>query len=505
MSWRRSLWIAKKLWALWKWGGSRALFDVAFQVVSLQRVSDQKGEHGVYKVVVSNDALPYNPPNLENALELPLQLLFSILLPTYESNLHYLKETISSVLAQTYPHWELCICDDHSSSPELINYLSSLSTIDNRIKTHRRLERGHIGGATKDAYQLARGNYITFLDHDDVLSPTALQSVVDRLRETPHVILLYTDEAIIDEEGVIKRTVKKPSWDATWILLQNYVCHLLVLKREYLESHGILQAWDPTRGRGAQDWDLILRVTEGLRTDEIAHIPQVLYYWRSHGNSTALSFSSKPYVVESQKEVVQSALTRRGINAQVTFDYRGSHLSLAPLRSLPFSVEIVVRGKRLSKTMSFEGEQGVEASKAPKTALFLPSTQSYEVLDSLCRNLSFYVSLPHCGAVFPTVVCGKSIVHRQVQQVGDLYSLIDHGKPRFSIAQDRRIFLSRGTSQVSPFCVMMRHYIYRQLIQEAPEASWQNDGLELFLSTLFRLLREHQLSVVYSADDAVIL
>ncbi len=100
----------------------------------------------------------------------------------------------------------------------------------------------------------------------------------------------------------------KPDWNPELLLAQNYICHLGVYRRERVVAMGGFR-----KGfEGAQDWDLVLRFTEGLETSAIRHIPAVLYHWRAHRSSSAGNVAAKPYARESGQQAVSAHLERIG-------------------------------------------------------------------------------------------------------------------------------------------------------------------------------------------------
>src|SRR5690606_18132504 len=108
---------------------------------------------------------------------LPRKPLISVVMPVYNAPERLLREAIESVLAQTYPHWEFCIADDASTAPHVRRILDEYARADQRIKVVFREENGHISRASNSALELASGEWIALLDHDDVLRPHALFEV----------------------------------------------------------------------------------------------------------------------------------------------------------------------------------------------------------------------------------------------------------------------------------------------------------------------------------------
>ncbi|QDU20718.1 glycosyltransferase [Urbifossiella limnaea] len=272
---------------------------------------------------------------------------FSILVPVYldakkRIGSRWLRRAVESVRAQAYPHWELCLADDGSTDPDLLRYLDRLPA-DPRIKLVRRAENGHICRATNSAADLATGEFVCLLDHDDELAPHALFAVAERLQTRPDADLIYSDEDKTDAAGRRYDPQFKPAWSPELLLSYNYVNHFTTIRRSVFEAAGRFRPGF----EGSQDHDLLLRVTE--RTDRVEHIPQVLYHWRSLPDSTATAAGVKTYVHTSGRRAVEEALTRRGIAAELYVPPFATKLGL-PVLALDGpddgpSVAVVVSGE----------------------------------------------------------------------------------------------------------------------------------------------------------------
>jgi GT2 family glycosyltransferase len=237
--------------------------------------------------------------------------LISILLPVYRTPLKILKRTIDSVLAQSYANWELCIADDGSQTPAIEELLRDYAGKDRRIRLSLLPKNGGISQASEACRSLATGDFVALLDHDDELAPDALFDTVEAINLQPGIDLLYSDEDKIDEYGRRYDPVCKPDWSPDLLLSENYICHLLVVRRSLLEQvGGFRPGFD-----GSQDYDLLLRLTD--QTNRIAHIPRILYHWRSLPSSTASSSQQKTYAIDAAQRSIQEALERRGNRATV--------------------------------------------------------------------------------------------------------------------------------------------------------------------------------------------
>ncbi len=239
--------------------------------------------------------------------------LISLLVPVFNPTEPELRACIESVLAQSYPDWELCLADDASSAPHVRTVLASYAEQDHRVQIHYRKAQGHICRASNDALAMARGDFVALVDHDDILPRHALLQVVESMKAHPDGELFYGDEDKIRDDGTREQPHFKPAWDPDLLLSQNYLGHLLVTRTAAARQIG---GFRPSY-EGSQDHDLVLRLTEGLTPHQIVHIPHVLYHWRMSESSTAATAEAKPYTVSAGLAAVRDALQRRRADARV--------------------------------------------------------------------------------------------------------------------------------------------------------------------------------------------
>ena len=243
---------------------------------------------------------------------LAYQPLISIIVPVYNPDENFLRQAIASVIAQVYPNWELCLADDCSTKPYVKSVLEEYAQQDQRIKVTFRSENGHICHTSNSALELATGEYIALLDHDDLLAPHALSKVVELLNEHPEADFIYSDEDKIDEQNIHKDPFFKPDWCPDSFLARMYTCHLGVYRRSLVTQVGNFRVGF----EGSQDYDLVLRITE--KTDKIRHIPDILYHWRIHQQSTAATSLAKPYAANAAQKALSEAIERRGEPGKIT-------------------------------------------------------------------------------------------------------------------------------------------------------------------------------------------
>ncbi len=239
--------------------------------------------------------------------------LFSIVMPVYNVEEKWLCLCIESVTNQIYANWELCIADDFSPSPHIKKVLEEYAARDERIKVVFRPENGHISAASNSALELATGEFVVLLDHDDQLAEDALFYAAKEINNFPETKMIYTDEDLIDETGRRYDLKFKPDWSRDLFYSVNYVTHLAIYKTEILQKIGGFR----TGFEGSQDYDLALRVIEQISEKHIRHIPKMLYHWRAIKGSVAFSADEKPYAHERARQAIREHLQRTGKAATV--------------------------------------------------------------------------------------------------------------------------------------------------------------------------------------------
>lgn len=240
--------------------------------------------------------------------------LISVVMPVYNIDVRWLCEAIKSVRNQLYSHWELCIADDASSKGEVKDVLKEYERLDSRIKVVYRENNGHISAASNSALCLATGEFIAFMDHDDVLAEHALYLVAEELNKHPDADIIYSDEDKIDEQGQRYEPYFKSDWNPDLFYSQNFVNHLGIYRRKLInEIGGFRLGYE-----GSQDYDLALRVVERTSKDKIRHIPFILYHWRAISGSTALAVGEKNYAHEVARKALRYHFERLGTKVQVT-------------------------------------------------------------------------------------------------------------------------------------------------------------------------------------------
>ena len=236
----------------------------------------------------------------------------SVIVPMYNTKEIFFKELVDSMMNQTYQNWELCLAD---GSPEKNEKLKKYYEKDSRIKYNFLGENKGIAGNTNAAIEMATGEYIALLDHDDVLADYALYEVVNYINKKTNSEFLYSDEDKIDENNNRYDAYFKPDFAPDTLRCQNYICHFSIFKKELMKKlNGFQVGYD-----GAQDYDIFLRMSEVTKPENITHIPKILYHWRVHNESTAkLNSNAKNYAFEAGKKAIEDHLIRIGLEGTVS-------------------------------------------------------------------------------------------------------------------------------------------------------------------------------------------
>ncbi|MDD2893167.1 MAG: glycosyltransferase family 2 protein [Halothiobacillaceae bacterium] len=232
----------------------------------------------------------------------------SIVMPVYNTQEADLRACIDSVRAQSYPHWELCIADDASTKPHVRRVLNEYAQKDTRIRVIYRPQNGHISRASNSALELASGEFIALLDHDDALSEHALYFMACAINDHPEAQIFYSDEDKIDSKGKRFEPHFKSDWNPDLFYSQNYVSHLGVYRRDLLRRIAGFRVGV----EGCQDYDLLLSCLPHVEAAQIIHIPRVLYHWRAVEGSTALASGEKSYTTDAGIKALMDYFAERG-------------------------------------------------------------------------------------------------------------------------------------------------------------------------------------------------
>lgn len=265
--------------------------------------------------------------------------LFSIVVPLYKTPLPYLEDLIWSIQAQTYEKWKLYLSDGSGKESSLKEVLRNYARKEKRIHIIENDCRLNISDNTNRALEQVDGGYVVFVDHDDTLAPDALYECVKVLNREPDVEVIYTDSDKLSENG--KRYSEpcfKPDFNMELLRCQNYICHLTVIQKRFLDKVGYLNS----NYSGVQDYDHILRCVE--QTNRIVHIPKILYHWRMCPGSVAVDTDNKPYTYELFQKILREHYDRMGIQAEVRAVFPGVVRTVYQLPYEPL-VSVIIANK----------------------------------------------------------------------------------------------------------------------------------------------------------------
>ncbi len=304
-----SKWICSHQMVLYCYRGIKMLFTKGPVIVTKKAKKVLARQYYLYK------HNPYRITQAEITRQqehiFPVSIKFSILVPLYNTPEKYLKEMIESVINQTYSNWELCLADasdaQHASVGEICQeYIKKFS----QIRYQKLSQNKGISDNTNAAIEMATGDYISLLDHDDLLHRSALYYNMIAIT-TKQADFMYTDELTFSKnpkKAIV--THYKPDFAIDNLRANNYICHFTSFKRTLLDKAG----WFDHECNGSQDYDIILRLTE--QAQHIVHIPRVLYFWRSHPGSVASDISVKPYCLTAAKRALNHHLERVGLEGE---------------------------------------------------------------------------------------------------------------------------------------------------------------------------------------------
>lgn len=257
--------------------------------------------NGAYKIWMKK-----HEQRATDIVKMEYEPLISIVIPVYNVPAYMLEECINSVRSQIYQNYELILVDDCSTQSHVKDILNKHEK-DERTKVIYRDHNGHISEATNTGIEQATGEYIGLVDCDDLLAPNALYENIKMLNYHRYDYI-YSDEDKITEDGKKRKDPAfKPEWSPDALMSLMYTSHFSLFRTDLCRSIGGMRVGM----EGCQDYDFVLRLTE--LTDNIGHIPQVLYHWRERKGSTALDMSAKQYIDEHQKKMKLDALERRNL------------------------------------------------------------------------------------------------------------------------------------------------------------------------------------------------
>jgi len=210
----------------------------------------------------------------------------SVIIPAYNAMVH-LPETIATVLEQTYTDFEVVVVND-GSTDKIEEWIVQIS--DPRIKLVSQANLG-LAGARNTGISESQGEYLAFLDADDLWESTKLAKQVQILDNHPEVGLVYTWVAYIDEQGnSTGRVVNNQQQGEIWqeLTQRNLVeCgSVAMVRRQCFEQCGL---FDSNLGSFVEDWDMWLRIAKSY---PFQVVKEPLVYYRQVTNSASRNWEA---------------------------------------------------------------------------------------------------------------------------------------------------------------------------------------------------------------------
>ncbi len=298
----------------------------------------------------------------------PRDITFSILVPLYNTPRRFLTEMIDSVRAQTYEKWELCLADGSDGEHGYVGEICQGYCAGDKRIVYRKLEKNEgISGNTNECYRMSTGQYIALFDHDDILHPSVLFAYMKAICEQD-ADYIYCDEATF-HNGNIDRMITlhfKPDYAIDNLRANNYICHFSAFSRELLDGTELFRS----EFDGSQDHDMILRLT--TRARKVVHVPQLLYYWRSHKASVASDISAKLYCIESARGAIADHLRSCGME----------HFEITSTRAFEtiFRIQYQLTGYPKVSIVIANKDHAADLSRCVSSILDRSTYENYEII-----------------------------------------------------------------------------------------------------------------------------
>ncbi|MBF0203387.1 MAG: glycosyltransferase, partial [Desulfamplus sp.] len=250
-------------------------------------------------------------------------ILFSVVIPVYNTPSEFLQKAVNSVIRQIYSEWEIVICDDASDSEETLNcleifqkkynYGKPVTNQNHRIKIITNRHNKGISESTNTCVEHSNGDFIIFLDHDDELYPDALLKTKEAVDLHPHAKVFYSDEDYISSDGYRHSYNFKPDFSPSFLETHNYILHMVCVKKDlFVKAGGLRKAFD-----GSQDYDFLLRLMD--MGEKFVHIQDILYSWRENATSM-IGGMLKPEIFNRGKKSLQEHYIRSGDSVEYIKD-----------------------------------------------------------------------------------------------------------------------------------------------------------------------------------------
>lgn len=350
---------------------------------------------------------------------LSTDVVFSIVVPVFNTPIPVLQAMIFSVKDQIYPHWELCIVDASQDHDDIMYLVEQLSLDCDRIKYKKLAENRGISGNTIEALAMASGDFIALLDHDDMIAPNALYEYAAALENDPEIDFFYSDKDMVDESGTHRlNPLYKPEYSPEIMYSANYLTHFCAMRREVLERTA---GYDP-RADGAQDWDIFLKMM--AQTSRFKRIDRILYHWRIISTSVASGVEAKPYALDAQIYALQKYIGEKNWPAKVYFqnialsrikvDWQFAEKPVIAVAAVSDSgkkpVEIDGCAKQILLRRDGNGWDSLLKKSKADVLLFVDADACLAFSEGLAGELAAWAMHPEIGFAAPQLRAGNKIV-----------------------------------------------------------------------------------------------
>ena len=323
----------------------QAPFDCQVYFKDPVEIKDVRDSDYAAWIRVNEPSLAELKKQFDLSRSLKKKIFFSIVCPVYNPAADIFKALLDSLREQTYPYWELCLGNGNPNNVAIATIIRDYSSLDDRIKCVDIPQNLGIAQNTNEAIKISHGNYVGFVDHDDLLLSFALFEVAAAIIQNYPCELIYSDEDKIDDQGKVRfDPYFKSDFNLDLLRSNNYMPHFLVVKREIGEVIG----WLKPGYDGSQDYDFILRCVE--QTTHIQHIPKILYHWRAIANSTSSGADAKIYTWNAGQKALTDHLNRLGIEGEVVFGYHPNTFQIKYHHSFPL-VSIIIPNRDQVETL----------------------------------------------------------------------------------------------------------------------------------------------------------
>lgn len=304
----------------------------------------------------------------------------TVIIPTYNA-IAYLPSTVDSVIQQTFTDFEVLIVDD-GSTDETVEWVSKL--VDPRVRLISQANQG-VAVARNQGITGAQGEYVAFLDADDLWEPTKLEKQVKCLEENPQIGLVNTSIVNIDEQGKPLGAVNASDIEGNvlkYIVEENLILcgSAPMVRRSCLEA---VQGFDQ-KLMSAEDWDLWIRLAARY---DFAVVREPLVLYRQHLNSKSNNIERH---LKHRLKVIDKTFETVAIDLQ-PLKHRSlgrAYLSVAwkLLVQKDYKTSTMYRQKALSYYPQLRFGENYIRLTAMTTAKQVLGNQGYSILRSLAHS-----------------------------------------------------------------------------------------------------------------------